>query len=254
MFSHRRANSTLVSLAIHGGAVVMLFLLSGYGPRPRVQLTPHQRVVRLLEPWAAPRHAGAGGGGNHSATPASKGQPPPHRLFQAPLVVTRSVRTPLLMEPAPSLSIEIPTDMHLPQFGDPHGQPGPPSSGPGGGGGIGDGVGSSIGDRTGPGYGDGDPGSGIGGRGRITAPVLVWKVDPDYSDPARAAKIQGLVVLRVEIDKSGNIHDVRVDHGLGLGLDEKAVDAVRHWRFLPGTRNGRAVATTAVVEVRFRLL
>jgi TonB family protein len=250
----RRGSSALLSLAIHAGVVAILFLLGGYRPQQRVQLMPEQRVVRLLDPLLDHGHTGSSGGGNHSLTPASKGQPPPRRQFQAPLQVAQSVRTPLLFEPAPSLSVDVHFESHLPEFGDPHGVPGPPSSGPGRGGGIGAGDGPGIGDDSGPGNGDGRPGNGTGGHGRLTAPVLVWKVDPDYSDPARAAKIQGLVVLRVEIDRNGNIRDVRVDRGLGLGLDEKAAEAVRRWRFLPGTRNGRAVTTSAVVEVHFRLL
>jgi periplasmic protein TonB len=249
----RRGSSTLISLAIHAVVVAILFLLGGYSVTPRVRFIADQRVIPLLDPLTDLGRDSGGGGGNHSQTPASKGRLPPYREFKAPLPVAASVKPPLLVEPAPSLSADIHIDSHLLQFGDPNGVPGPPSSGPGDGGGLGPGHGPGVGANRGPGYGDGGPGPGVGG-GRVTAPVLVWKVDPDYSDPARAAKVQGLVVLRVEIDGSGHIRDVRVDRGLGLGLDEKAMEAVRRWRFLPGTRNGRAVATTAVVEVHFRLL
>jgi TonB family protein len=249
----RRGSSTLLSLAIHAGVVALLFLIGGYTVQPRVRLISEQRVIPLLDPLRGLGRTGSGGGGNHSLTPASKGRLPPFREFKAPLRVATSVRPALLVEPAPSLRAEIHVATNLLQFGDPNGVPGPPSSGPGGGGGIGDGDGPGVGHKGGPGYGDGEPGPGSSG-GRITPPVLVWKVDPDYSDPARVAKVQGLVLLRVEIDGSGHIRDVRVDQGLGLGLDEKAVEAVRRWRFLPGTRNGRAVATSALVEVHFRLL
>jgi TonB family protein len=251
----RRGSSTLLSLAIHAGVIAILFLLGGYRLQPRVRLITEQRVIPLLDPLRDLGRTGSGGGGNHSLVPASKGRLPPRRAFQAPLQVASSVHTPLLVEPAPSLIAEVHVDTNLLQFGDPRGVPGPPSSGPGGGGGIGGGDGPGVGNNRGPGYGDGEPGPGAGSsRGRITPPVLVWKVDPDYSDPARAAKVQGLVVLRVEIDGSGHIRDVRVDQGLGLGLDEKAMEAVRRWRFLPGTRDGKAVATWGLVEVHFRLL
>jgi protein TonB len=152
------------------------------------------------------------------------------------------------------LLADINIDSKLLQFGDPNGVPGPPSSGPGDGGGIGPGDGPGVGKNRGPGAGDGDPGPGVVGRGELTAPVLVWKIDPDYSDPARAAKVQGVVMLRVEIDGSGHIRNVSVDRGIGLGLDEKAMEAVRRWRFLPARRNGKAVSTSALVEVHFRLL
>ena len=251
----RRGSSTLLSLAIHAGVVAFLFLLGSYTVQPRVRLISEQRMIPLLDPLTSLGRTGSGGGGNRSLTPASQGRLPPFREFKAPLPVATSVKPALLMEPAPSRIAEVHIDTNLPQFGDPHGVPGPPSSGRGGRGGIGDGDGPGVGYKGGPGYGDGEPGPGAGSSGgRITPPLLVWKVDPDYSDPARAAKVQGLVLLRVEIDGSGHIRNVHVDRGLGLGLDERAVDAVRRWRFLPGTRNGKAVATSALVEVHFRLL
>ena len=250
----RRGSATLLSLAIHTSVVAILFLFGGYVPARRV-VSVINRVI-LLDPLKTDiARAGRGGGGNHSLTPPSRGEAPPHRPFLAPLPVARSATPPLLVEPPPSLTVDAHVDSKLMQFGDPHGVPGPPSSGPGGGRGIGPADGTGIGNRPGPGGGDGGPGNAIGSfGGRTSAPVLVWKVDPDYSDQARKAKVQGMVLLRVAIDKSGRIEEVRVDRGIGLGLDEKAVEAVRRWKFLPGMRNGRAVATTAEVEVHFRLL
>jgi len=252
----RRGSATLLSLAIHAGVVAILFFIGGYSAATRAGLIGDRRIIPLLDPLKADRgRAGRGGGGNHSLTPPSQGQLPPHRTFQMPLPVASVIRTPLLVEPPPSLTVDAHIESKMLQFGDPHGVPGPPSSGPGNGGGLDDGDGTGMGNQPGPGGGDGGPGTGVGGIGGFTKPpVLVWKVDPDYSDPARKAKIQGVVLLRVAIDKSGRIEDVRVDRGIGLGLDEKAVEAVRRWKFLPGMRNGKAVATTAVVEVHFRLL
>jgi len=250
----RRGSSTLLSLAIHAGVVAILFTLGGYSLQQPVRLIPEQRVVRLLDPLRDAGMKGGGGGGNHSLTPASRGQPPPHRDFNAPLIMAKSVRAPLLVEPAPSLAADVHIDSHMLQFGDPHGVPGPPSSGPGDGGGIGPGDGPGLGPNRGPGSSDGEPGPGNGGRGRLTPPVLLWKVDPDYSDRARTAKVQGTVVLRVEIDGNGLIRNVSVDQGIGLGLDEKAMEAVRRWKFRPALRNGKAVVTSALVEVHFRLL
>jgi TonB family protein len=252
----RRGSATLLSLAIHAGVVAILFLIGGYSAATRAGLIADHRIISLLDPLRTDLgHAGRGGGGNHSLTPPSRGQLPPHREFQMPLPVASVIRTPLLVEPPPSLTVDTHIDSKLLQFGDPHGVPGPPSSGPGNGGGLGPGDGTGIGNQSGPGGGDGGPGTGMGSIGGVTRPpVLVWKVDPDYSDSARKAKVQGMVLLRVAIDKSGRIEDVRVDRGIGLGLDEKAVQAVWRWKFLPGMRNGKVVATTAVVEVHFRLL
>jgi TonB family protein len=136
---------------------------------------------------------------------------------------------------------------------------GPPSNGTGRNGGIGNyGDGGGIGNRRGPGAGDGGDGGGITGyspiRGIVTPAVLQWKTEPEYSEEARKAKLQGTVVLQIEIDANGRAANVAVTRSLGLGLDEKAVEAVRRWKFKPAYRNGRPVASPAVVEVNFRLL
>jgi len=93
----------------------------------------------------------------------------------------------------------------------------------------------------------------VRGRG-VTPPQLVYKVEPEFSEEARKAKYQGVVVLTIEVDPSGAVRNVRVRRSVGLGLDEKAVDAVSHWRFRPATLDGKPVTTEAVVQVNFQLL
>lgn len=140
-------------------------------------------------------------------------------------------------------------------FGDPNGVNGPISGGPGGPGGIGKGKGTGIGDDDGPGYGDG--GVGVGSThivGTVTNPVLLVKTDPEYSDEARHAKLQGIVVLHIEVSAKGKPQNITVVRGLGLGLDERAVQAVRQWEFRAGTINGKPAVTSADVYVTFRLL
>jgi TonB family protein len=90
--------------------------------------------------------------------------------------------------------------------------------------------------------------------GGVTAPTLIYKVEPEYSEEARKAKYQGTVVLYVVVDERGLPRDLRIVRALGLGLDEKAVDAVKQWRFRPGYLNGKPVPVAATVEVNFRLL
>ena len=70
--------------------------------------------------------------------------------------------------------------------------------------------------------------------GGVSAPALLYKVEPEYSEEARKAKYQGTVVLYVEVDTSGKARNLRVLRSLGLGLDEKAIEAVQKWRFRPG--------------------
>jgi TonB family protein len=90
--------------------------------------------------------------------------------------------------------------------------------------------------------------------GGVSAPALVYKVEPEYSEEARKAKFQGTVMIYVVVDEKGNPRDLRVVRPLGLGLDEKAVEAVSKWRFKPGFLNGKPVSVAATIEVNFRLL
>ena len=88
----------------------------------------------------------------------------------------------------------------------------------------------------------------------VTAPVLLYKREPEYTEEARKARYQGTVLLYVEIDPSGKATNIRVQRSLGLGLDEKAIAAVRQWKFKPGTKDGNPVTVTANIGVNFRTL
>jgi TonB family protein len=88
----------------------------------------------------------------------------------------------------------------------------------------------------------------------ITPPRLIFKMEPQYTEEARAAKFQGTVLLFVVIQPDGRASDVRVQRSLGLGLDEKAIEAVQQWRFKPGEKDGVAVPVQATIEVNFRLM
>ena len=126
-------------------------------------------------------------------------------------------------------------------------------------------VGSGSGKRSGAGssWGDRAPGGSGGGQalgpgvyrvgGGVSAPVLIHKTEPEYTEEARAAKYQGTVLLYVEIDPSGNATNIKVQRGLGLGLDEKAVEAVKQWKFKPGQKDGNPVTVVANIEMNFHL-
>lgn len=90
--------------------------------------------------------------------------------------------------------------------------------------------------------------------GGVTAPSLAFQLEPEYSEEARSAKVQGTVILYVEIDPAGHANNIRVTRSMGLGLDEKAMEAVTAWRFVPGMKGGRPVTVAANIEVNFRLL
>ncbi|PWT97174.1 MAG: energy transducer TonB [Terriglobia bacterium] len=205
--------------------------------------------------------SGGGGGGDRSPLPASKGKLPKAALkqFTPPVVVPNNPNPKLTMDP----SIIAPPDVPLPQvamnqYGDPLAKLGPPSNGPGSGAGIGSGSGGGVGAGSGGGVGSGS-GGGFGGGvfkvgGGVTAPALLYKVEPEYSEEARKAKYQGTVVMYVEVDPTGKAVNARILRSLGLGLDEKAIEAVKKWKFKPGYKDGKAVTVAATIEVNFRLL
>ena len=110
---------------------------------------------------------------------------------------------------------------------------------------FGSGAGASSGSSSGSGvYRIGGP---------VTAPTVVARVEPDYSEEARKAKYQGTVILSIEVGADGVPRNIKVARSLGLGLDEKAIEAVKQWRFRPGQKEGQAVATAVNLEVTFRL-
>jgi len=88
----------------------------------------------------------------------------------------------------------------------------------------------------------------------VVAPRVLYKVDPKYTQDARAAKIEGTVVLGLEVHPDGKAHNLQIKQGLDPGLDQNALDAVSAWRFQPGTKDGRPVPVKASIEINFRLL
>ena len=132
-----------------------------------------------------------------------------------------------------------------------------PSQGPGSGGGAGTGRGTGLGEGDGSGIGDGSGGGTGGGPYRpgsgVSPPRLLREVRADYSDAARRANLKGEVVLEIVIRSNGTVGEVRVLKGLGLGLNEKAIEAVRQWRFAPATMKGTPVDVIVEVAVEFKL-
>jgi protein TonB len=134
-----------------------------------------------------------------------------------------------------------------------------PSQGPGQDGGVGTRLGSGIGDGDGPGLGTGENGGTGGGRrvgnGGASEPVLVYSVQPRYTEQAMRARLQGVVELDALVLPDGRVSDIRVARSLdrAFGLDDRAVEAVKQWRFVPGRVAGVAVAVPIRVELTFTL-
>ena len=87
----------------------------------------------------------------------------------------------------------------------------------------------------------------------VTVPQVIYSPEPNFSDEARQSKTQGIVTLLLVVGKDGRPYNIHVGQSLGMGLDEKAMEAESRWRFRPATLNGQPVATQIAVEVIFRL-
>jgi len=265
--NYKTRRSTFVfSFVAHCLAIVLVVLLGKVVTQHRQ--TNEQRVIGIvtdISPYVLPsslsKSGGGGGGGDRNRLAASKGKRPQFSQGQRapPIVVVRNKNPKLAVEP----TVVVPPEVHLAlQHSGPLGDPlssifGPPSSGTGSGGGIGSGSGGGVGSGRGPGVGPGW-GGGIGGGayrvgGGITAPRPIYAPEPDFSEEARKTKYQGTVVLGLVVGPDGKPRDIRVVQSLGMGLDEKAIEALRLWRFEPGRKSGIAVAVLVNIEVNFHL-
>ena len=249
-------SANAISLLIHGCVVVVLLTLTTSKPVEK-EIRRAMSVIGLREPlWSG--KPGGGGGGDNSSTPATRGSlpRPARRQFTPPMVSILNFEQKLPVAPTLIISADMP-DMRLAQLGDPIGNEGLPSGGRGSRGGIGDGKSGGVGPATGPGSGSDDWTGGSGAKhsgGGVTAPILLSKIEPEFSEEARKAKLQGTVVLVAEVDTEGRVRRMRIVQSLGLGLDEKAMEAVNQWKFRPGLKNGKPAVVAAVIEVSFRLL
>jgi TonB family protein len=254
--------SRYISIAIHIAAFTLLMV--GFTSK-----TVQKKLVETvnlidpnIKPYIPPAQKAAGGGGGGGAReilPVSKGQAPKPSLkqFTPPMIVKEQPKlamTPTIIAPP---DVVLPQN-NLPNWGDPLAKLANDSNGPGFGGGMGSGSGGGLGSGKGGGFGPGE-GGGVGGGvfsvgGGVSQPAVIFKVDPEYSEEARKAKYSGAVRLSIIVDTEGRAREIHVVKSLGMGLDEKAVEAVEKWKFRPGMKGGQAVNVRALIEVNFRLL
>jgi periplasmic protein TonB len=261
IYAGNEAKAGITSLLVHVGVIALLLFVASLRP---VQDMVKQQITGLevdLRPYIATKKqatGGGGGGGARQPLDASKGKlpKPAPRQFTPPRV--DPIPDPKLpMTPSIIAPDDVP-NIQANNFGDPLSRLGIPSNGSGFGGGIGSGSGGGVGPGKGNGFGPGT-GGGFGGGayrigGGVSAPSVLSKVEPEYSEEARKAKWQGTVVLQLVVDDQGRPQNLKVLRSLGLGLDQKAIEAVEKWRFKPGMKDGKPVPVMATIEVNFRLL
>jgi protein TonB len=261
--------SQAIALAVHIGVTALILSPLLYHIATKVAASPvNNALVTPIDisdyamklPPGKDKAGGGGGGGERNPVPATKGMAPKFSFNQIapPMVHTKpdsNIQATLLGPP----DLKIPSP-NMDNYGDPLAKMLTGSGGPGGGSGIGTGTGTGIGSGEGGGLG---PGSGGGtgggayrpGTGGVGYPTCVYCPDPKYSEEARKAKYQGTVVLQVVITPDGRATEIQVVKGPGLGLEEKAVEAVKQWRFKPAMGpGGKPVPVVVPLEITFRLL
>ena len=263
--------------------------LFGQSQREDVIKSPEQNV-RLVYVMQLGKGGGGGGGGLRDKTPPPPARRkatvplpkrvaspvPPVRPKAAPPQPTPEPPKPeVRVEPTP---VEQPTPIPTPppppppavqapvksipadpveSAGLPEAPPREPSRGTGDRGGVGSGSGQGIGQGSGGGLGEGT-GGGTGGGvyqpgAGIDPPTLVKEVRPLYTDEARRQRIQGNVILEIVVRSDGSVGSIKVRRPLGGGLDQRAIEAVRQWRFTPARRHGTPVDVAVEIEVEFKL-
>jgi protein TonB len=277
-FAHASAKMPVVAAsAVHAGIAATLILISTIG-LPQAAAVPVRiepvttRLVFISSPGPG---GGGGGGGLRQKAPPPRAQrkgksslDSPVPLRKAPKPVEAAPRPeppppppPVKPEPLPPVVAPVATvaasEVERPGVID---EPAPKvseSRGPGTGGGVGSGTGTGLGKGDGSGIGEGSGGGMGGGPYRpgsgVMPPRLLREVKADYTEEARRANIEGEVVLEIVVRRDGSVSDIKMLNGLARGLNERAIAAVRQWRFAPATRLGQAVDVIVEVAVEFKL-
>jgi TonB family protein len=200
---------------------------------------------------------GGGGGGEHRLIEPTRGHLPKIARVQIlPPQIARLEQPKLAVEP--TMQIKIPDNSSVPNLGVPQSQQVVlASQGSGSGSGFDRGAGGGIGIGHGLGAGAGS-GGGYGGGvmsvgGGVSAPVVTHSVMPEFTENARSANLQGTVSVQLIVDPQGNPQNVHVVRHLGMGLDDKAVEAVRQYKFRPAMYQGHPVAVQMIIDVDFHL-
>jgi TonB family protein len=265
------SRSQVASFALHGSLALFLFLSVVASPPiikrissdgfDKIIAPPAALLRKLMLPQDVGGNRGGGGGGERSPILAAFGQLPP--VSQQQIVAPSAHIFPnsvMLIPPTVegAQNVRVPIDP-LEGWGDPNAKSRTNSNGSGCCEGIGDnGGGTGVGPKRGPGAGPGPSGVGttaIGPPGNgVRSPSCRYCPRPEYSDEARRVHYQGLVMLNVVVLADGRPGRIELVSSPGLGLDERAIEAVRNWRFNPAIGpNGKTVAVVIPVEVQFQL-
>ena len=253
--------SSFVNLAILAVAIWLGITIIHPVVKPKVDLTNVDVSDILKAPKMTAPAGGGGGGGSHDIVDPLKGKLPPRMKDPiTPPMVPILEKPKLAFTPAINVQkdITLPDNPQMVNFGVKNSaNVSLASNGSGGGGGMGSGYGGGLGSGNGNGFGPGTGGNTGGGvyriGGGVSAPVPIFTPEAEFSDEARRAKYQGVVLISLIVDAQGNPQNPRVVRPLGMGLDEKALEAVRKYKFKPAMKEGKPVPVMMSIEVNFRL-
>jgi periplasmic protein TonB len=262
-----KANPWAIGISSSVNIAILLIVLFFVGKKIVETVKPGLLATNIdVGDYTAPKDAqkmgGGGGGGDRSMIEANKGKLP--KLEKDPITPPQpqTIEHPKLPEPAAinvQTNIQLPDNPNMPMIGM-HSSANVQmaSAGTGSGAGMGTGSGGGLGSGMGNGYGPGEGGNAGGGLyqigGRVSAPQLIHSVEAEFSDEARRAKYQGVCLVSLIVDAQGNPQNIRVVRALGMGLDEKAIEAIRQYKFKPAMKDGKTpVPVPITIEVDFRL-
>jgi TonB family protein len=263
--ARRSPASIAFSAALHGGAFAIIAFSLWQGRLHVRSIATEQSAKVDLKPWlpVMPRDktmGGGSGGGDRDVVQVSKGALPRFGKQQiTPPQIIHNDHPKLAVEPTIVMPKNIPLpDVAMPNLGLPtSSQVQLASNGTGSGAGMGSDHNGGISSGEGGGYGPGS-GGGTGGGvyhvgGGVSAPVVTYSVDPEYSDEARRAKYSGIVIVSLIVDAQGLPVHVHLARPLGMGLDERAIEAVRQYKFAPAMYQGKPVPVQVQIEVNFQI-
>jgi protein TonB len=254
MATKRSPASTAVAIGAH----VLIILLVALFIASRVKVMNDAKAVATViapqvPPPLAPRAQQiGGGGGQHDVAPVSKGRiptPAPEQIVPPKAPPTQAPK--LAMEP----TVVVQKDLNLANNQMPNlGAPSSSLKGVSLGNGAGTGIGSGNGSGIGPGSGGNEGGGVMHIGGGVSKPVVLYQPEPEFSEEARKAKFSGDVEVYLYVEPDGTPSHVHVVRGVGMGLDDKAIAAVRQYKFKPAMKDGKPVRVDLYVVVNFQIL
>ncbi|MEA2237373.1 MAG: hypothetical protein QOC81_2097 [Thermoanaerobaculia bacterium] len=278
--------STVASLGVHGGIIALLIFISTHATQKvAAEDKPIHAYLSSAAPPPPPPPPPPPAASHAASTPKQVVKPVqiPHQTFVQPHEIPKEV--PKVDIPIPTSSAKVDTTPAEPSNDPPGAQEGGVAGGVVGGvvggqqgGTVGGEVGGQIGGvlggekggvvggtvgGTGEGAGDAKPApptpapaadeGPLRVGGDVKAPVAITRAKPDYTELARKAHVNGVVVVEAIVNKQGEVEQVKVLKGLPMGLSEQAVEAVKKWRFHPGSLNGEPVDVIFTLTVTFTL-